>query len=81
MNADIIKELIESGLPDADVTVEGDDGQHFKAYIISESFFGKSPIQQHKMVYKALGDSMGKEIHALSFKTAIPEDLKKNKLS
>ena len=38
MNASIIKQLIESGLPDSDVVVEGDDGTHFNAYIVSESF-------------------------------------------
>ena len=77
MNASIIKQLIESGLPDSDVVVEGDDGTHFNAYIVSESFIG----EQHKMVYKALGDKIGKEIHALSFKTFTPHEFKNNKLN
>ena len=47
MNASIIKQLIESGLPDSDVVVEGDDGTHFNAYIVSESFIGKNLLEQH----------------------------------
>ena len=38
MNPQIIKQLIESGLPGADVTVEGDDGTHFNANIVCELF-------------------------------------------
>ena len=81
MNASIIKQLIESELPDSDVVVEGDDGTHFNAYIVSESFIGKNLLEQHKMVYKALGDKIGKEIHALSFKTFTPHEFKNNKLN
>ena len=62
MNPQIIKQLIESGLPGADVTVEGDDGTHFNANIVCELFSGKNMLQQHRMVYRALGDKMGNEI-------------------
>lgn len=79
MNPQIIKQLIESGLPGADVTVEGDDGTHFNANIVCELFSGKNMLQQHRMVYKALGDKIGNEIHALSFKTFTPKEYKKNK--
>ncbi len=74
MNPIIIKELIESGLSDADVLVEGDDGTHFQARIVSEQFVGKTMVQQHQMVYKTLGDKMGTDIHALSFQTYSPEE-------
>lgn len=74
MNPQIIKELIESGLPGADVLVEGDDGTHFQARIISELFSDKTMVQQHQMVYKALGEKMGTDIHALSFQTYTPEE-------
>ncbi len=74
MNPVIIKELIESGLPDADILVEGDDGTHFQARIISASFAGKNMVQQHQMVYKTLGDKMGTDIHALSILTYTPEE-------
>ncbi|MDB9751665.1 BolA/IbaG family iron-sulfur metabolism protein [Gammaproteobacteria bacterium] len=72
MNPQIIKELIEAGLPDANIIVEGDDGTHFQARIICEAFTGKSMLQQHQMVYKTLGDKMGTDIHALSIQTHTP---------
>ena len=63
-----IKEYIEQGLACEHLQVEG-DGQHFEAIIVSREFEGKSPIQRHQLVYKALGDRMREEIHALSMKT------------
>lgn len=74
MDPQTIKELIEAGLPEATVIVEGDDGTHFQARIISELFAGKSMVQQHQMVYKTLGEKMGTDIHALSFQTCTPEE-------
>ena len=41
------------------------DNNHFEAKIISKNFVGKSKIEQHKMVYKALKGKMGNELHAL----------------
>jgi len=70
MDAAKIKTLIEAGLPDADVVVLGDDGQHFEARVISPSFAGKSLIAQHKMVYATLGDSFEGALHALALKTS-----------
>ncbi len=67
-----IKDYIEQGLPCEALQVEG-DGQHFEAIIVSRDFEGKSPIQRHQLVYKALGDRMREEIHALSMKTYTPE--------
>ncbi|MBL1142922.1 MAG: BolA/IbaG family iron-sulfur metabolism protein [Proteobacteria bacterium] len=77
MNPELIRELIKSGMPDADVIVEGDDGTHFQARIVSELFAGKSMVQQHQMVYKTLGEKMGTDIHALSFQTFTPEEWEK----
>lgn len=77
MNPEIIKELIEVGLPGADVVVEGDDGTHFQARIISDLFDGMTMVQQHQMVYKTLGEKMGTDIHALSFQTFTPEEWEK----
>lgn len=74
MNPQTIKELIIAGLPGADVVVEGDDGTHFQARIVSEQFSGKTMVQQHQLVYKALGEKMGREIHALSMQTYSPEE-------
>jgi acid stress-induced BolA-like protein IbaG/YrbA len=53
--------------------VEGDDGFHFSAIIVSAEFRGKNMVQQHQLVYRALGDRMKQEIHALSIKTLTPE--------
>ncbi len=66
-----IKQWLEKGLVGAQVDVSG-DGHHFEAVIIFEGFTGKSIIQQHRMVYDALGDRMKCDIHALSMKTYSP---------
>lgn len=63
-----IKKWIEAGLPGAQATVTG-DGHHFEARVIYQGFQNKSVIQQHRMVYEALGDKMQTMIHALSLKT------------
>ena len=74
MNPSIIKQLIEAGLPGAEVQVMGDDGVHFEARVVSEAFAGKLPLARHRMVYATLGDKMGGEIHALALKTLTPEE-------
>jgi acid stress-induced BolA-like protein IbaG/YrbA len=53
--------------------VLGNDGQHFEAVIVSAAFTGKNMVQQHQLVYQALGDRMRQEIHALSMRTFTPE--------
>ena len=63
----------ESSLACEHVEVRG-DGHHFEAVIVSPAFRGKSRVQQHQLVYAALGDRMGGEIHALSMQTCTPED-------
>lgn len=73
ITAENIKHHIEGSLPCELVEVEGDDGHHFSAIIVSQEFRGKNKIQQHQLVYKALGDKMRDEIHALSMKTLTPE--------
>ncbi|MBC7698724.1 MAG: BolA/IbaG family iron-sulfur metabolism protein [Bacteroidia bacterium] len=55
------------------IKVLGDDGTHFEALIVSPAFVGKNMVQQHQLVYAALGDRMRAEIHALSMKTLTPE--------
>jgi acid stress-induced BolA-like protein IbaG/YrbA len=68
-----IKIWIEGGLSCEHVDVKG-DGQHFEAVIVSPAFRGKSRVQQHQLVYAALGERMRADIHALSMKTFTPED-------
>lgn len=68
-----IKSVIQEGLPCDHVEVRG-DGHHFEAVIVSAEFRGKSKVQQHQLVYRALGDRMREEIHALSMRTLTPEE-------
>lgn len=75
-----IKQWIEMGLQGAQVQVSG-DGHHFEAIIIHPDFANKSMIQQHRMVYDALGDKMASAIHALSMKTYSSEQAKSANLS
>ena len=68
-----VKAYIEQGLACEFVRVEG-DGHHFEAVIVSAAFSGKNKVQQHQIVYRALGDRMREEIHALSMQTHTPEE-------
>ena len=64
---------IRNGMQCDHVEVKG-DGAHFEAVIVSALFHEKSRVQRHQIVYKALGDRMREEIHALSMQTLTPED-------
>ena len=74
MNADLIRQLIEAGLPGARADVRGDDGVHFEATVVADVFAGKLPIARHRMVYATLGERMGREIHALALRTLTPAE-------
>jgi len=76
MDAGEIERLIKTGIPDAQVSIQDlrGDGDHYAAHVISASFRGKSRVQQHQMVYQALGGRMGGALHALALQTAAPED-------
>ena len=74
MNAQLIRQLIEAGLPGARAEVEGEDGVHFQATVVSADFAGKLPLARHRMVYATLGERMGGEIHALALKTLTPDE-------
>jgi acid stress-induced BolA-like protein IbaG/YrbA len=74
MDTRTIHDLIQSGLPDAEITVDGPDGVHFEARIVSSAFAGKLPLARHRMVYATLGEHMGNAIHALSLRTLTPEE-------
>lgn len=73
MNAKDIESKIRQGLPQADVRVEDTrgDGRHFTALVICSAFEGKSRIEQHQMVYRTLGESVGNAVHALQLVTRI----------
>ncbi|WP_149194897.1 BolA family protein [Luteimonas suaedae] len=74
MDAQTIRNLIEQGLPGARVQVQGEDGVHFEALVVSDAFAGKLPLARHRMVYATLGELMGGEIHALALRTLTPEE-------
>ena len=75
MNANEIETLIKEALPDAQVEIRdlAGDGDHYAANIVSESFRGKSRVQQHQMVYEALKGNMGGALHALALQTKAPD--------
>ena len=66
-----IKNLIKESMPDAEITITdlAGDNNHYSATIKSKKFNGKSKIEQHKLVYKALKGKMGNELHALALNT------------
>jgi len=68
-----VQRYIEQGMPCEHVRVTG-DGAHFDAIVVSAEFAGKSRVARHQVVYKALGDRMREEIHALSMQTLTPEE-------
>ena len=70
-----IKQLIQAGLPDAEITVSDlrGDGRHYTAHVVSAAFEGKSRIEQHKMVYQTVEDRFGDDLNALAIQTAVPE--------
>jgi acid stress-induced BolA-like protein IbaG/YrbA len=74
VDAYLVRQLIEAGMPGARVAVQGDDGVHFEAEVVSEAFRGKLPLARHRMVYATLGERMGGEIHALSLRTLTPDE-------
>ncbi|WP_170005684.1 BolA family protein [Pseudopontixanthobacter vadosimaris] len=75
MSAQEIEGMIRAALPDAQVEIRdlAGDGDHYAASVTSPSFAGKSRVQQHKMVYDALGGKMGDTLHALQLTTAVPK--------
>lgn len=75
MDAGEIVRLIKQSLPDAKVTIRdlAGDGDHYAAEVVSESFRGKTRVQQHQMVYEALKGNMGGALHALALQTSAPD--------
>ncbi len=68
-----VERFIAQGLACEHLAVEG-DGRHFFATIVSPAFEGVSRVARHQQVYRALGDRMREQIHALSMKTLTPAE-------
>ena len=75
MQAHDIENMIKEAIPDARVTIRdlAGDGDHYAAEVVAESFRGKTRVQQHQMVYDALGGNMGGLLHALALQTGTPD--------
>ena len=78
MTPEDVESLIESALEECDATVtraRGDhDDDHLAATVISPAFEGLPLVQQHQLVYDALGEHMTTDIHALELQTYTPEE-------
>jgi stress-induced morphogen len=71
-----IEARVVAAFPDAQVVMVdlAGDGDHWAARVTSEAFRGRSRVQQHKMVYAAIGDQLGGDLHALALQTFVPAD-------
>ena len=76
MQAADIETLIKDAFPEATVVIEDlrGDGDHYAAHVVSKAFVGKTRVQQHQMVYAALGRGMGDTLHALALQTSVPDN-------
>lgn len=76
MSSADIERLIKSKFPDAVVELKdlAGDNDHWAAHVVTRAFKGKTRVQQHQMVYEALGGRMGGVLHALQLTTAAPAD-------
>jgi len=74
MNPEDIARLIRAGLPGAQVRVQSEDNTHFAARVVAPEFEGKKSLARHQLVYRTLGELMGREIHALSIEALTPEE-------
>jgi stress-induced morphogen len=68
---DAIRSRLLAAFPDAHIELTDLTGtrDHFRALVVTGLFEGKTRIQQHKMVYAALGELMKGDIHALALTT------------
>jgi acid stress-induced BolA-like protein IbaG/YrbA len=74
MNPEEVARLIRAGLPGAQVQVQSEDNTHFAARVVAPQFVGKKSLARHQLVYHALGELMGREIHALSIEALTPQE-------
>jgi acid stress-induced BolA-like protein IbaG/YrbA len=74
MHPDHVAELIRAGLPGAIVEVQSEDRTHFAARVVAPQFEGKRQIARHQLIYAALGDLVGRELHALQISALTPRE-------
>ncbi len=74
MNPEEVARLIRAGLPGAEVRVHSADQTHFEARIVAEQFAGLGRVARHQLIYRALGERVGREIHALTIEALTPAE-------
>jgi len=74
MTPEQITALIQAALPQARIEVRSDDNTHFAATLVAAQFEGLRPLARHQLVYRALGERMGGDIHALSIEAYTPQE-------
>lgn len=74
MDPNAVADLIRQQLPDAQIDVRSDDNTHYAALLVSAAFEGLKALARHQLVYRALGERMGREIHALSIEAYTPQE-------
>jgi acid stress-induced BolA-like protein IbaG/YrbA len=74
MNAQQVADMIRRSLPAAHVEVRSDDDTHFAATLVSSAFEGLRSVARHQLIYRALGECVGREIHALSIEAYTPNE-------
>ena len=74
MDPEQIAELIRTAIPGAQVQVRSEDNTHYAAVVIAAAFAGLRGLARHQLVYQALGERVGREIHALSIQAHTPEE-------
>jgi stress-induced morphogen len=75
MTRNTLETLIRAAFPDAviEITALADDNDHWSARVLSDAFRGKTRVQQHQMVYQAIGSQVGGDLHALALQTGLPQ--------
>lgn len=72
-NEDVI-ELIKTGIPNANVTVDG-DGYKYETTVVSETFAGLNTLKRHQVVYAAVNSAITSgELHALTIIAKTPDE-------
>jgi len=74
MSPEEVARLIRAGLPGAQVRVQSEDNTHFAARIVARQFAQLRSLARHQLVYRTLGELMGREIHALTIEALTPEE-------
>ena len=71
---DALQRALETAFPGSEVQITDLTGtrDHYQVSIVAEAFRGQSRMQQHRLVYRALGELVGGAIHALSLQTSAP---------